>query len=90
MELDECKTVKECLLWAEQQFPGFWEFANCKPLSEEEIDDLVAAIEGSPHYNALLIKLEEVVPTDITEEASQLLSKGAKSFKFLEKRNDHR
>lgn len=90
MKLEECNTVKKCLLWAEERFPGFWDYANCKRLSDEELANLVLDLEGNKDYEKLLKHLEYVVTIDRTEEALRLLKSGARSFKFLERDNDTR
>lgn len=80
INLDECKTVKKVLLWAEQEWPGFWAFANQKDMTMTEILELYAALnENGSKAKQFTAKLLEVGRKDKSEEARNLLMKGAGS-----------
>ena len=83
MNLENCNTVKMCLLWAEERFPGFWDFANCKPLSDEEIDTLAHTLENNEDYEKWIKHMEKITKLDRSEEALRLLKNGARAFKHL-------
>lgn len=87
MDINECETVKDCFMWAEQEWPGFWDFANQLPMTEEEICDLSEAVESDDDkFQILANKLLEVGKIDKTQEALRLLMKGAGAFVALERR----
>ena len=39
-DIMDCETVKECFLWAEEQWPGFWKFSTHQPMTPKEITSL--------------------------------------------------
>lgn len=87
MNIDECETVKDCFMWAEQEWTGFWDFVNQLPMTEEEILVLAESVENDDEkFNLLAHKLLEVGKIDKTPEALRLLMKGAGAFVSLERR----
>lgn len=84
MNLDECSTIKQCFLWAEQEWPGFWEFANCKEVNKNDILALTKALDKNENlFNSFMEKLREVAMEDTSKDARRLLKNGANSFKSL-------
>ena len=79
-QLEDCKTVKQCLFWAESTWPGFWDFATLAPMTTEEVTSLVFTIEGDPIFVDFLTKFEQVATSDNSPEAIELLIKGSKAF----------
>lgn len=88
MTLDECKTVKDCFLWAEQEWPGFWEFANQLPITEGEAEELETYInEDEDKFKKFMEKVIELGKNkDATDESRTLLVKGAGAFLRLQRR----
>ena len=88
MKLEECTTVEGCFMWADSQWPNFWEFANQDFLTKREIVQLARLIENDDEkfYN-FMERLEKVAKeSDISREAKDLLIKGAGAFVRLERR----
>tara|TARA_Y100001972_G_C7483048_1_gene245329 strand:- start:104 stop:424 length:321 start_codon:yes stop_codon:yes gene_type:complete len=93
MRLDECNTVKDCFLWAGNQWPNFWEFANQQFLTDREIELLAKVIEKDDKtFSRFMDRLKEVsYEKDISPEAKDLLIKGAGAFIKLQRRyNDYK
>ena len=85
MNLEECKTIKQCFLWAEQEWPGFWEFANCKQMGKEDVRILTEALDKDEDLFARFIQvLNKIAPIDKSKDATRLLISGAKSLKNLQ------
>lgn len=77
-DIMDCETVKECLLWADQQWPGFWKFATHQPMTAEEITSLSASMNGTdPLFPKMMRQLKFCAKLDQSEEARTLLKLGA-------------
>jgi hypothetical protein len=86
MDIDDCKTVKDCFLWAEQEWPTFWDFVNQHKMTKHEILELAKSIESEEDkFDKLTEKLIEVGSADKSQEALRLLVKGSGSFIALER-----
>lgn len=91
MELDECNTLRECLTWAEGQWPGFWDFATLQPMSYDDVIrtmDLLQKIDATKEYQDFLDRFQTVAKKDRTEEGKYFLQKGAQSYAVLNRRLD--
>jgi len=87
MNIDECKTIKECLYWAESTWPGFWDFSTLQPMSDVEIQDLAANVKNDPNMHRLIKRIREVAKIDKTQEARTLLLMGAQSINRLQQQD---
>lgn len=85
-ELDECNTIRECLYWAEGEWPGFWDFATLQPLTMDEITDICREVVDNPMFTEFLHKIQAVAKYDRTEDSIKLLRKGSKAFKTAQRR----
>ena len=85
MELDDCTTVKDCLIWAEGEWEGFWDFATHQPMSSKDMDRLNKSVKGDKKLLNLINKLKEVAATDKSTEGRRLLSLSATAFKNLQR-----
>ena len=84
-DLEDCITIKDCFLWADQEWPRFWEFATQQPLTESELCWLQEDLESAgPKFQLFLDKMKEVSRIDKTTEARRLLILGAGAFVRLQ------
>ena len=85
MKLEDCTTILECFLWADEQWPGFWDATTTfgkKPTPEflqafESEDE----IQGTPSFEEFLEHFSKVAKKDRSPLAIQLLYQGATSKK---------
>ena len=86
MDIQECATIKECLLWAEERWEGFWEFANQKPMAKTDIQRLAVKLDKDEQgFELFMGRVKDVAKEDKTKEALLLLFKGAGAFTRLER-----
>ncbi len=88
MVLEECETIRECLFWAEEQWPGFWDFATLQPLSIDEMDDLCKSVSGDELFQDFIERVQEVAPIDRSDDGLLLLYKGSQAFSKLREQLD--
>ena len=85
MELQDCTTVKDCLIWAEGTWEGFWDFATHQPMSIEDMNKLDKAVKGDKRLGSLIEKLKHLAATDKSKESRKLLALCATAFKNLQR-----
>ena len=80
-DIMDCETVKECLLWADIQWPGFWKFATHQPMTSKERKSLSESMNDTdPLFSKMLRQLKFCAKLDQSEEARTLLILGAKAM----------
>ena len=86
MKLQECTTVKDCYMWAESIWPGFWDFATQRNmLTEEELTELNDNINrNSTLYIEFIDKIRELASKDKSKENIKYLRLGAGAFKRIQ------
>ncbi|MAA78962.1 MAG: hypothetical protein CL916_06850 [Deltaproteobacteria bacterium] len=96
MERDimDCNTIKECLLWADQQWPGFWKFATHQPMTKKEKTSLsiyMKQTDPDPLFEKMMRQLLFVSKLDQSKEAKKLLILGATAMMAFgeQKSDDH-
>ena len=89
MQLEECTTVKECLVWAEAKWPGFWDFATQEPMTNAEFMSLAKRIQSDPQFNNFIEKFQDCIPTRdaLDQETIQLLMLGAQAMERFNEYN---
>lgn len=82
MKLEECTTVKECLVWAEGQWPGFWDFATQEPMTNEEFMALATKISSADRFDDFIEKFQDCIPPkgELDAETIQYLMLGAQAM----------
>lgn len=85
-DIMKCETVKDCFLWADQQWPGFWKLLTRQPLEEDERQLLQQSSDDTdPIFQKFLRQLSFVARMDQSPEARKLLILGATCMMELEK-----
>ena len=80
-DIMDCETVKECLLWADIQWPGFWKFATHQPMTSKEKKSLSESMNGTdPLFPKMMRQLKFCAKLDQSEEARTLLILGARAM----------
>ena len=82
MKLEECKTVKECLIWAESKWPGFWDFATQEPMTDTEFMSLAEKISSDESFDKFIDRFQECIPAKdlLDQETIQYLVLGAQAM----------
>jgi len=83
MKLEDCKTIKECLIWAEGEWEGFWDFATHQPMSYSDVEKLSKAVLKDTKLNQLLQQIKKTAQEDKSEEGRKLLALCATSFRNI-------
>lgn len=88
MKLEECNTVKECLVWAESQWPGFWDFATQEPMTDAEFESLCKRVVEDKSFSDFISKFEKCVPPreELDQETIQYLMLGAQAMERFNER----
>jgi len=84
MKLEECKTVKQCLLWADQEWEGFWDFATHQPMTTAELNDLQVLLEVQKEkFDNFMEYFGTCIPgkNNLDEETKRLLILSATALK---------
>ena len=85
MKLEECTTILDCFLWADEQWPGFWNTTTnfgldpqnqSTELKQEAPDDTV-----DPLFMMFIEHFKKVARHDKTPLGKQLLFQGATCVK---------
>lgn len=89
MKLEECTTVKDCLVWAEGQWPGFWDFATQEPMTNKEFMSLAKKIQTDTKFNDFIEKFQDCIPSrdQLDAETIQLLMLGAQAMERFNELN---
>ena len=83
--LEDCVTIKECFLWADQEWPMFWDFATQQKLTKPEIISLWEDVDRDDNkFQQFMDRMVIVAKMDRTEEAKRYLILGAGAFVRLE------
>ena len=85
MKLEECTTILDCFLWADEQWPGFWNTTtNFGDDSQNQSTDLKLKPQESavdPLFLLFIEHFKKVAQHDKTPLAKQLLFQGATCMK---------
>ena len=84
MELEDCKTVKDCLLWANQEWDGFWDFTTHQPMTPSELKDLEKRLsKDTERFNEFMDHFKECIPArkDLDDYTKDLLVMSATAFR---------
>lgn len=86
MKLEECTTVKECLMWAEERWPTFWDFATHQPMTKIELTKLEKRIKNDSMFSTFLDKFQDCIPSkeNLDEETKKYLKLGATALRRIQ------
>ena len=83
MTLQECTSVRECYIWAESEWPGFWDFATQKRMTYYEKIDLLESVGSDiAKFNRFLDRLKSIYKNK-THDDIYYMKKGAGAFSRL-------
>ena len=87
-DITKCETIKECLLWADRQWPGFWKFITHQSMTTKEKYSLSKSVNGSSTlFPKMVRQLKFCAKIDHSEEARNLLSLGTNAMNSFNKQS---
>ena len=91
-DIIDCETIKECLLWADEQWPGFWKFATRQPMTSKERHSLSDSMSDTDLiFPKMMRQLTFCAKLDQSKEARTLLILGANAMiSFEQQKETHR
>ena len=84
MKLETCKTVKQCLLWADQEWEGFWDFTTHQPMTDTELKDLERKLsKDTARFDHFMEHFKGCIPKkeNLDEDTKRLLVLSATAFR---------